>query len=131
VPFKLITIVELSEFAHTWPRNPSPSHPKSVEFVNPLLMFSQPLVFGSSTYAAAAISAKLTTVALSVIFGAGISSIVHAEGDNVQTSPCSLAAANIGSITDGRRSTNRCICIDWLRTISGGISCLSPFSKIE
>lgn len=129
VPFKLMMIVEFLSFAHICPRSPSPSQPKSVELWK-WLMFSQPLRFGSWTYAAAAISAMLTTVALSEISGPWISSTVQADADSVTTSPCSRAAAIIGSTTDGLRSANRCICNGALRIISGGNSCGRPSSEV-
>lgn len=129
VPFKLMMIVEFLSFAHICPRSPSPSQPKSVELWK-WLMFSQPLRFGSRTYASAAISAMLTTVALSEISGPWISSTVQADADSATTSPCSRAAAIIGSITDGLRSANRCICNGALRIISGGNSCGRPSSEV-
>ena len=108
VPFILIMIVEFLSLAHTWPRRPSDSQPKSVELWNSLI-FCQRLVSGSRTYAACAIRAKANMVILSEIFGPAISSIVHADGESVQTSPSSRAARIIGSTAAGRRSFSRCI----------------------
>lgn len=129
VPFKLMMIVEFLSFAHICPRSPSPSQPKSVELWK-WLMFSHPFKLGSRTYAEAAISAMLTTVALSEISGPSISSTVQADADSVTASPCSRAAAIIGSITDGLLSANRCISIGVLRIISGGNSCGRPSSDV-
>jgi hypothetical protein len=129
VPFKLMMIVEFLSFAHTWPRSPSPSQPKSVELWK-WVMFSQPFILGSRTYAAAAISAMLTTVDLSETSGPRISSTVQADAASDTTSPCSRAAAIIGSTTDGLRSANRCIFKGALRIISGGNSCGRPSSDV-
>lgn len=127
VPFRLMIIVEFLSFAHICPRSPSDSQPKSVELWNSL-RFCQFLVLGSRTYAAAAISAMLTIVALSDISGPRISSTVQAEADNARTSPCSRAAAIIGSTTAGLRSAKRCICSGALRIIRGANSWGRPSS---
>jgi hypothetical protein len=57
-----------------------------------------------------------------------MSSMVHADGDNAQTSPCSRAAATMGSTTDGLRSTNRSIFVALLRATRGGSSSTTPLS---
>lgn len=64
-------------------------------------------------------------VSLSVTFGAGMSSSVHASGDSTETKPCRLDMATIGSTTLGLLSTNLSILRALLFALSGGISCWS------
>lgn len=109
VPFSPMTMVELSSFPYRYPRSPSLSQPNPTSFVllNPPLTSFQSPVFGASTYAFAAIWAKVKIVCISVTSGPCTSSIVHAPGDDAHTSEYCLAAATIGSTTEGRASFNR------------------------
>ena len=119
-----MTIVELLSSIYRYPRSPSLSQPNpssSVRLKPPSTSFQSP-VPGFSTYALAAIWAKVKTVCWSVTSGPVTVSIAHAEGDRAQYPPSSRAAATMGSITEGRLSFNRWIFMELVLTTSGLVS---------
>ena len=77
VPFMATMIVELSLFAKTCPRKPCSSHPKSLLSFHRFPKSYQSSVSGIRIYAFEATFASVVTVNLCVIFGAGISCVIH------------------------------------------------------